>query len=127
MRYDHFYGDSLQVECPTGSGNYLSLGAVATELSSRLAEIFVPDASGHRPCHAGDVRYARDPHWQKLVLFHEYFDGDSGRGVGASHQTGWTALVVRCLENVARSRAIPSARSEWLRAATRSDDLVPSP
>jgi hypothetical protein len=106
-RYDHFYGDTLRVECPVGSGRMLSLGAVATELSSRLSSLFVPDARGHRACHAGDARYAREPHWQDLVLFHEYFDGDTGRGVGASHQTGWTALVVRCLENVARSRTVP--------------------
>jgi hypothetical protein len=104
-RYDHFYGDSLRVECPVGSGRMLTLGAVATELSSRLSTIFVSDADGRRACHAGDARYAANPHWRDLVLFHEYFDGDTGRGVGASHQTGWTALVVRCLETVAKSRA----------------------
>jgi hypothetical protein len=75
------YGDTLRVECPVGSGTMLTLGAVATELSSRLSSIFVPDE-----------------------LYHEYFHGDTGRGVGASHQTGWTALVVRCLETVAKAR-----------------------
>jgi hypothetical protein len=107
-RYDHFYGDTLRVECPTGSGNLMTLGEAATELSSRLTRIFVRDAEGHRACHAGDERYVTDPHWRDLVLFHEYFDGDTGRGVGASHQTGWTALVVRCLEVVAKSRAVSS-------------------
>jgi len=104
-RYHHYYGDSLKVECPTGSGNYLNLGEVAQELASRLASIFVPDASGKRPCHGDDTRYATDPHFRQLVLFHEYFHGEDGRGVGASHQTGWTALVARCLEALGVRRA----------------------
>jgi hypothetical protein len=104
-RYDHFYGDTLRVECPVGSGRFLSLGDVATELAARLSSLFLPDDGGLRPCHGDETRYAHDPHWRDLVLFHEYFHGDSGRGVGASHQTGWTALVVRCLETVAKARA----------------------
>jgi hypothetical protein len=103
-RYDHFYGDDFTVECPVGSGQMLTLAQVARELSARLSRIFIPDAEGNRPCHDDDVRYARDPHWRDLVLFHEYFHGDTGRGVGASHQTGWTALVVRCLETLASAR-----------------------
>jgi hypothetical protein len=110
-RYDHFYGDTLRVECPVGSGRMLSLGEVATELSSRLSGIFLPDTEGRRACHGDDARYATDPHWRDLVLFHEYFHGDNGRGVGASHQTGWTALVVRCLETVAKSRSAALART----------------
>jgi hypothetical protein len=109
-RYDHFYGDTLRVECPAGSGRLLTLGEVATELSSRLASTFLPDEQGRRPCHGDDTRYATDPHWRDLVLFHEYFHGDNGRGVGASHQTGWTALVVRCLETVAKARAADGNR-----------------
>jgi hypothetical protein len=108
-RYHHFYGDEFQVECPVGSGRMLNLQEVAGELSARLARIFLADESGRRPCHAGDQRYASDPHWRDLVLFHEYFHGDNGRGVGASHQTGWTALVVRCIEDLARRR--PSQRA----------------
>ncbi|HEU4565245.1 MAG TPA: hypothetical protein VFS05_11370 [Gemmatimonadaceae bacterium] len=108
-RYDHFYGDALRVECPVGSGRTLTLGAVARELSARLTRIFLPDQSGHRPCHGGDPRYATDAHWRDLVLFHEYFHGDNGRGVGASHQTGWTSLVVRCIENLAAGRSAPWA------------------
>jgi hypothetical protein len=104
-RYDHFYGDTLRVECPIGSGRFMSLGQVATELSARLSSLFLPDDRGRRPCHGGEARYAGDPHWRDLVLFHEYFHGDNGRGVGASHQTGWTALVVRCLETVAKARS----------------------
>jgi hypothetical protein len=101
-RYHHFYGDALQVECPTGSGRRQDLGAVSRELARRLSGIFVPDAAGRRPCHGEERRYAEDAHWKDLVLFYEYFHGESGRGVGASHQTGWTALVARCLEDVAR-------------------------
>jgi len=102
-RYHHFYGDSLKVECPTGSGQLMDLGEVARELARRLSRIFLPDEHGFRPCHGGDSRYADDPAFQDLVLFHEYFDGDTGRGVGASHQTGWTGLVIRLLEKHARA------------------------
>jgi hypothetical protein len=104
-RYHHYYEDSLKVECPTGSGNFLDLRQVAAELSRRLSSIFLPDADGHRPCHGPDRRYAADPSFKQLVLFHEYFHGEDGRGVGASHQTGWTALVTRCLESIAQARA----------------------
>ena len=103
-RYHHFYGDTLQVECPTGSGRMLNLQQVATELSSRLASIFLPDEKGRRPCHGDEERFATDPHWRDLLLFHEYFHGESGRGLGASHQTGWTALVARCIEDLATER-----------------------
>src|SRR3989442_1196955 len=91
-RYHHFYGDALKVECPTGSGRLMNLGQVAAEIGRRLAALFLAGADGRRPCHGGEARYARDPHWRELVLVNEYFDGDTGRGVGASHQTGWTAL-----------------------------------
>jgi hypothetical protein len=104
-RYHHFYGDGFTVECPTGSGRRLTLQAVADELARRLSAIFLPDATHKRPCHGDDPRYAQDPHWRHLVLFNEYFCGDSGRGIGASHQTGWTALVTRCIESLARNRA----------------------
>ncbi len=108
-RYHHFYGDSLQVEFPTGSGRRLNLAQVARELAARLAGIFLADESGRRPCHGGDRRFADDPHWRDLILFYEYFHGDSGRGLGASHQTGWTALAARCIEKCARGRAEPPA------------------
>jgi hypothetical protein len=97
-RYHHFYGDALRVECPTGSGRSMNLAEVACELAARLTRVFLPDAQGCRPCHGRERRFADDPHWQDLVLFYEYFHGDNGRGVGASHQTGWTALVARLLE-----------------------------
>jgi hypothetical protein len=104
-RYHHFFGDELRVECPVGSGQLLTLGQVAHELSARLASIFLADESGRRPCHGGDRRFADDPRWRDLVLFHEYFHGETGRGIGASHQTGWTALAIRLIEDQARGRA----------------------
>ena len=103
-RYAHFYGDTFEVECPTGSGKRMSLDAVAREIATRLTRLFLPDASGARPCNGGDERYRDDPAWHDLVLFHEYFHAETGRGVGASHQTGWTALVASLLEGVAAGR-----------------------
>ena len=103
-RYHDFYGDSVRVEAPTGSGRMLNLGEAARELSRRLGSIFLAGADGRRPVHGEDAPYADDPHFRSLVLFYEYFHGDNGRGVGASHQTGWTALAVRCLEDQARGR-----------------------
>jgi len=104
QRYHHFYGDTLQVECPTGSGQLMNLKQVASEMASRLARLFMPDEAGRRPCHGDDRRYADDPHWRDLVLFHEYFHGNTGRGVGASHQTGWTALVANFLADAVQPR-----------------------
>jgi hypothetical protein len=95
-RYHHFYGESLKVEFPTGSGRLLNLRQVAQEIARRLTSIFLPDSSGLRPYYGGDRRLGED-HWRDLLLFHEYFHGDTGRGMGASHQTGWTALVLRFL------------------------------
>jgi hypothetical protein len=103
-RYHHFYGAELRVECPTGSGRLMSLDEVAHDLAGRVARLFVADAAGHRPCHGGDLRFAGDPHFRDLLLFHEYFHGETGRGLGASHQTGWTALAIRLIEDQARAR-----------------------
>jgi hypothetical protein len=107
----------------------LNLGQVSREVAARLARIFLPDAHGYRPCHGRERRFAEDPHWKDLVLFHEYFCGDSSRGVGASHQTGWTALAVRFLEDLAAPAS--SARPETAQspAGTEPDPtaaLVPS-
>jgi hypothetical protein len=104
-RYHHFYGDSLKVEFPTGSGKLLNLSQVAREIAARLARLFVPDDAGRRPCHGDDALYASDPHWKDLVLFYEYFHGDTGRGLGAPHQTGWTSLAVRCIEDLVKIRS----------------------
>jgi hypothetical protein len=104
-RYHSYYGDSLVVEAPMGSGNMLTLREVSMELQRRLGSLFLADSEGNRPVHGGCELYANDPHFRELVLFYEYFHGDSGRGVGASHQTGWTALAVRCLEDSAKARS----------------------
>jgi hypothetical protein len=104
-RYHHFYGNTMKVECPTGSGRVMNLQQVADELRARLACLFLPDASGHRPCHGNEQRYAADPYWKDLVLFYEYFHGDNGSGLGANHQTGWTSLAAPCVEDSAHTRA----------------------
>src|SRR5262249_36857875 len=106
-RYHHFYGDTLQVECPTGSGRRMNLRGVARELAARLVRLFLPDGTGRRPSQGPPAGLEDDPHWRDLVVFHEYFDGDTGRGLGASHQTGWTALVARLIED----NVCPAARA----------------
>jgi hypothetical protein len=99
-RYHAVYGDGLKVECPTGSGNLLTLLQVEQELAKRLADLFKRDQSGRRAAHGDERRYIDEPHWRDLVLFSEYFCGDTGRGIGASHQTGWTALAGSCLSQM---------------------------
>ncbi len=93
VQLHRFYGDRLKVECPTGSGKQLNLLEVATELGRRLATTFTDDANGRRPVFGGIEKFQSDPHWHDLLLFHEYFHGDNGAGLGASHQTGWTGTV----------------------------------
>jgi hypothetical protein len=107
-RYGRFYGDALRVECPTGSGRMCTLQQVADELAARLQRLFRADGDGRRAFAGDDLRFRDDPHWRDLVLFHEYFDGDTGRGCGASHQTGWTALITRCFHGE-RAAAPPGA------------------
>lgn len=85
----------------------MTLQEAAQEIARRLASIFLPDKQGRRPCHGHVAQYATDPHWRDLVLFNEYFCGETGRGVGATHQTGWTALAVRCIEQLAQARSRP--------------------
>jgi hypothetical protein len=96
QKFHHYYSDDFKVECPTGSGTYLTLRQIADELSRRLIGLFVRNERGHRAYLTGDPR-ADDPRWRDHLLFHEYFDGDTGRGLGASHQTGWTGLVAKLL------------------------------
>jgi hypothetical protein len=97
QKYHHFYGDELKVECPTGSGNFLNLWDVATELSQRLISLFLRE-DGRRPVHNERGPFVSDPHWQDLILFYEYFHGDDGSGLGANHQTGWTGLVAKLIQ-----------------------------
>jgi hypothetical protein len=98
QRFHYYYGDDFKLECPTGSGNYLSLNDIADELSKRLANLFLLDENGCRPVFGKNEKLQNDPHFKNYVLFYEYFHGDTGRGVGASHQTGWTGLVAKLLQ-----------------------------
>jgi Mannosylglycerate hydrolase MGH1-like glycoside hydrolase domain len=104
QKYHYYYGDDFQVEFPTGSGNMLTLWEVARELSKRLASIFLRDESGRRAVYGGAEKFQSDPFWRDLILFYEYFHGDNGAGIGASHQTGWTALVAKLLLQIAGHR-----------------------
>jgi hypothetical protein len=102
LKFHSFYGDDFQVECPTGSGKYSTIRGVAEELARRLASIFLPDGAGRRPVHGDHAKLQTDPHFRDHLLFYEYFHGDTGAGVGASHQTGWTALVAELLHASSR-------------------------
>jgi len=97
-----FYGDDFKVECPTGSGKYMTLYEVAKELARRLSSIFLRDASGKRPVYGGTKKFQEGPQWRDYILFYEYFHGDNGAGLGASHQTGWTGIIARSLDLFAR-------------------------
>lgn len=97
QKFHYYYGDEFRIECPTGSGTFLSIDEVATEIGRRLCRLFLRDDSGRRPVFGDSGKLQDDPHFRDLVLFHEYFHGETGRGCGASHQTGWTALVAKLL------------------------------
>ena len=98
QKFHHFYGDALKVACPAGAGPMLNLWSVAGEISRRLTRVFLRDEDGRRPVYGGTEKFQRDPHWRDLILFYEYFHGDNGAGIGASHQTGWTGLVAKLLQ-----------------------------
>ena len=98
QKFHHHLGDEFKVECPTGSGNWLNLWQVADEISRRLTRIFLADESGKRPVYGNIAQFQTDPHWRDLILFHEYFHGDNGAGIGASHQTGWTGLIAKLIQ-----------------------------
>jgi len=98
QKFHHFLGDSCKVEFPTGSGTMMTLREVAAEISRRLSRIFLRDDAGRRPVFGGTEKFQSDPHWRDLVPFHEYFHGDNGAGIGASHQTGWTGLVAKLIQ-----------------------------
>jgi hypothetical protein len=113
QKFHHYYGDDFKVECPTGSGKHISIKDVADELARRLIRLFLKDEDGSRPVLRYNEKLAGDPHFRDYVLFHEYFHGDSGRGVGASHQTGWTGLIAKLLQpkNAALALAPKAANS----------------
>jgi len=98
LQYYAYYGDDFKVECPTGSGHLMTLYEVADDITRRLSSIFLRNEEGHRPVYGGTTKFQDDPHWRDLILFYEYFHGDNGAGLGASHQTGWTAVVARLMQ-----------------------------
>ncbi|HEV2114630.1 MAG TPA: glucosidase [Terriglobales bacterium] len=98
MSFYLYYGDNFKIECPTGSGKLMNLFEVAREIASRLTRIFLVDKSGRRPVYGGTQKFQTDPNWKDYILFYEYFHGDNGAGLGASHQTGWTGLVAKMIE-----------------------------
>jgi len=110
QKFHYFLGDSFKVECPTGSGRMMNLWDVAGELSRRLTLLFLKGADGRRPVYGGSEKFQTDPHWRDLILFYEYFHGDNGAGIGASHQTGWTGLVAKLIQQAhRRTRASSTA------------------
>jgi hypothetical protein len=128
-----FYGDEFTVECPTGSGVRMNLFEVAQEITKRLTSIFVRDATGRRAVYGGTTRFQTDPHWRDLILFYEYFHGDNGAGLGASHQTGWTGTIARLIDIFARldaEEALGTAAEDALTRMVRAQvegDSVPAP
>ncbi|MFC1466584.1 MAG: glucosidase [Candidatus Brachytrichaceae bacterium NZ_4S206] len=100
VQFYQYYGDDFKVECPTGSGNLMTLFEVAREISTRLTRIFLRDEHGRRPVYGGATKFQTDPHWRDYILFYEYFHGDNGAGLGASHQTGWTGVVARLIQQL---------------------------
>jgi hypothetical protein len=114
-----FYGDEFKVQCPTGSGRYLNLFEVAEEIKRRLGATFLRDSNGQRPVYGGTTKFQDDPHWRDLILFYEYFHGDNGAGLGASHQTGWTGLIAALLDLFGRIDAKTVLESQRERIQTR--------
>ena len=100
-----YYGNDFTIECPTGSGHRMTLYQVAEEISRRLTSIFVRNEDGRRPVHGGTRKFQKDPYWRDLILFYEYFHGDNGAGLGASHQTGWTGVIARAMHLFATTTA----------------------
>jgi hypothetical protein len=100
QRFDYFYGENFKIDFPTGSGNQMTLWEVSQELEKRLVRIFSKDDSGKRAVNLGNEKFQHDEHWRDLVLFYEYFHGDNGAGLGASHQTGWTGLIGKILQQI---------------------------
>jgi hypothetical protein len=105
QKFHYFLGEEYRVECPVGSNRHMHLGDVAIELSRRLTHLFLRGPDGRRPVFGGMEKFQQDPHWRDLLLFYEYFHGDNGAGIGASHQTGWTGLVAKCIDMLVRGGA----------------------
>jgi hypothetical protein len=108
QKYHYFLGDEFKVECPTGSGRMMNLWEVAGEIGLRLIGLFLKDSNGRRPAYGGVEKFQTDPQWRDYISFFEYFHGDNGAGLGASHQTGWTGLVTKLLQQAPKYRKAAS-------------------
>jgi hypothetical protein len=128
LNYYRYYGDEFKVDFPTGSGRKMTLYEIAHQITERLASIFIPDKDGHRPVNGGAEKFQNDPYWRDHILFYEYFHGDNGAGIGASHQTGWTGLIASALgyfaNNTAQQVLDPA---EQLKTATSAGSPPPRP
>jgi len=128
LQFYLYYGESFKIECPTGSGNQMNLFDVAREISQRLARIFLRDKDGRRPVHGGSEKFQTDPNWKDYLLFYEYFHGDNGAGIGASHQTGWTGTVATLMNFLSRLNAkqflTAGKRGAFVKKETTSEVLV---
>ena len=121
LQYYAYFGDDFRVECPTGSGNWMTLYQVAEELTARLSRIFLRGSDGRRPVFGGTERFQTDPQWRDYLLFYEYFHGDNGAGIGASHQTGWTGVIARLMQMFTIMTA-----EDWLRKGKQIFHETPS-
>jgi hypothetical protein len=130
LQYYLYYGDTFRIECPTGSGVLMNLFEVAREIADRLIGIFLRDGQGRRPVYGGTEKFQSDPHWRDCLLFYEYFHGDNGAGLGASHQTGWTGGVGRLIELFghleAQSLLAQGTRGAFLRSVQATPDASTS-
>ena len=124
LQYYLYYGDDFTVECPTGSGRQMNLYQVAEEIARRLGNIFLKDKDGRRPVYGGTRKFQDDPHWRDCLLFYEYFHGDNGAGLGASHQTGWTGIIARTMHLFATltpEQALAGGKKAYFETQARAD------
>jgi hypothetical protein len=130
LNYHLYYGDHFKIECPTGSGHLMNLFEVSKEIADRLGRIFMRDGQGKRPVYGGSEKFQSDPYWRDLILFYEYFHGDNGAGLGASHQTGWTGLVAKTIQLFGlldSERALEAGKSAaFIRGAREGEELLVS-
>ena len=129
LQFYLYYGDSFKIECPTGSGRLMNLFEVVQEIAGRLNRIFLSDEKGRRPVYGGNERFQSDPHWRDYVLFYEYFHGDNGAGLGASHQTGWTGLAATLIQmvNVLDAREVLKGVSRPLMQMSLRPEMLTAP
>jgi hypothetical protein len=126
LQYYLYYGNDFTIECPTGSGRMMNLYQVAEEIGRRLSSIFLRDSDGHRPVYGGTAKFQEDPQWRDYLLFYEYFHGDNGAGLGASHQTGWTGIISRIMHLFATTTAEQALELGKVAAVREMEELAVS-